>query len=94
MAVPTILYKLATPEDGGSHRGPKGRYYHYLGVETAGELAEALLDGWQEDLLVAVGLTDAPEVQKPQERKPAPKKQQPQKKVARKRFGEEADELD
>lgn len=86
---PTIVYKLALPTEGGSHRGPKGRFYRYKGVKTEDELKEALETGWHESLPVAVGLEDAPEVQKP-------KKRQPQKRVVkkeavteRKKFGEE-----
>lgn len=71
---PTILYKLATPSEGNSHRGPKGRYYKYLGVKTEDELSFALKNGWHEDLEEAVGLKE-------------PKK--PAKKTVRKKFGEE-----
>lgn len=58
--IPTMLYKL-----GGKHRGPGGKMYSYIGVDTKKEYDEAIRNGWLSDLAKAC---------KGEQEKPAKKK--------------------
>ena len=54
---PTIVYKKGT-----KHRGPMGRPYDYMAVNSKMALDAALEKGWDKELEVAVGLRSQKEI--------------------------------